>query len=408
MLDYCVVGGGIVGLATALELLERYPGAAIVLLEKHADIATQQTGHNSGVIHAGIYYRADSLKARLCRAGDKATKAFCTANNIPFRQIGKLVVATDQKEEDGIHGLQANAAINGIDARVLTQSELSRLEPNVSGVAALQVLSSGIVDYKAVTRTMRALFEAKGGSVIFNAPVTAIHEESGHVRIMARNQEWRCRQLVCCAGLQADRVAKLSGLDIDFQIVPFRGEYYTITPAKRDIVKHMIYPVPDPALPFLGVHLTPMMDGSLIAGPNAVLSFARENYNRYAFDSRDVAEYLRFPGFWKVVIKNLRSGLDEMHRSVSRKAYLESCRKYCPSLVLGDLQGYRSGIRAQAVGRDGTLIHDFLFQQSQRMLHVCNAPSPAATSAIPIAKMIVDRLETSAAQTPVTSVSGHA
>ncbi|NGM86130.1 L-2-hydroxyglutarate oxidase [Parapusillimonas sp. SGNA-6] len=393
MLDYCVVGGGIVGLATALELLERHPNAAIVLLEKEGDIATQQTGHNSGVIHAGIYYRANSLKAQLCRAGEKATKAFCRANNIPFQQIGKLVVATNRKEEEGMHDLKANAALNGIDTQVLNRCELSRLEPNIAGVAALQVPTSGIVDYKAVTKAMSALFEAKGGSIVLNSPVTAIHEESRLVRVTARDHEWRCGQLVVCAGLQADRVARLAGLDIDFQIVPFRGEYYTIASAKRDVVKHMIYPVPDPALPFLGVHLTPMTDGSLIAGPNAVLSLARENYSRYGFNLHDVMDYLRFPGFWKVVIKNLRSGMEEMYRTVWRRAYLESCRKYCPSLTLGDLQGYRSGIRAQAVERNGSLIHDFLFHQSSRMLHVCNAPSPAATSAIPIAKMIVDRLE---------------
>ncbi len=392
MLDYCVIGGGIVGLATAIELLQKHPGSKIMLLEKEAAVASHQTGHNSGVIHAGIYYPAGSLKAQLCRDGEIATKEFCAANGVTFDTIGKLVVATSQVEMERLDALKSNAYANGVKATLLTKSELLKREPMITGLAALHVPGSGIVDYKSVAQAMRAKFERLGGLTALGTHVDGIHEDDQYVSVRAGQRNWRSRQLVVCAGLQADRLAVLSGAHIDFQIVPFRGEYYSIAPAKRKIVRHMIYPVADPALPFLGVHLTPTIDGPLIAGPNAVLSLAREKYKRFGINAKDVSEYLRFPGFWKVAHEHMRSAAGELYRSLSKTAYLKSCQKYCPALTASDLGEYRSGIRAQAVTRSGKLVHDFLFHQTPRTLHVCNAPSPAATSAIPIARMIVERL----------------
>lgn len=392
MLDYCVIGGGIVGLATAIELQQMHPASKIMLLEKEVGVAAHQTGHNSGVIHAGIYYPVGSLKARLCRDGEIATKEFCSANGVPFNTIGKLVVATSRAEMERLDALARHASANGIPASLLTRSELLKREPMITGLAALHVPASGIVDYKHVAQAMQARFEQLGGVTALGVHVDGINEDEHYVSVQAGQRKWRSRQLVVCAGLQADRMAALSGVEIDFQIIPFKGEYYSIAPAKRNIVRHMIYPVADPALPFLGVHLTPTMDGSLLAGPNAVLSLARENYQRFGASGKDVSEYLRFPGFWKVIHENLRSGAGELYRSLSKAAYLKSCQKYCPSLTESDLGEYRSGIRAQAVTRSGKLVHDFLFHQTARTLHVCNAPSPAATSAIPIARMIVERL----------------
>lgn len=390
--DYCVVGSGIVGLATAAELLRREPGARLLVLDKEARPAVHQTGHNSGVIHAGIYYQPGSLKARLCREGAEATKAFCTRHGIAFEECGKLLVATDDLEMERMEALAGRAAQNGIAFERLGRSRLGEAEPAVTGLGALLVPSTGIVDYRAICAAMAGEIAEGGGAIAFGMPVSAIREDEAGVTVIAGGETFRAGRLVVCAGLQSDRLARLAGLDIDFRIVPFRGEYYTLPAAKADIVRHLIYPIPDPELPFLGVHLTRMIDGSVTVGPNAVLGFAREGYPKGSVDWRDVAAMAAFPGFWRVIAGNLRSGIDEFRGSLLKRHYLEKCRKYCPSLTLADLTKPGAGIRAQAVRRDGTLIHDFLFVASERMLHVCNAPSPAATSAIPIGSMIVDRL----------------
>ncbi|WP_459675911.1 L-2-hydroxyglutarate oxidase [Acidisoma sp. 7E03] len=389
--DVCIIGGGIVGLATARAVLLRHPGTRVLLLEKEATLGRHQTGHNSGVIHAGIYYKPGSLKADLCRRGAEATKAFCQSHGIPFRTPGKLVVATDELELSRLAALATNAAENGIAFEHLTAAELSAREPEVRGLGAIFVPSSGIVDYRAVCRAMAAEIVAAGGEIATNVVVDRIEEGSAAVTVGAGPRRWAAARLIACAGLQSDRLAKRAGLAITHQIIPFRGEYYRLRPEKSGLVSHLIYPVPDPDLPFLGIHLTPMIDGSLTVGPNAVLGLSREGYPRLAASLPDIAAYLRFPGFWRVMRQHLASGIGEMRRSLSKSLYLEACRRYCPNLTEADLLPHEAGIRAQAVMADGTLVHDFLFLSTARMLHVCNAPSPAATSAIPIAEMIVRR-----------------
>ncbi len=386
--DFCVIGGGIVGLATALELGRVRPGSSVLVLEKEAGLARHQTGHNSGVIHAGIYYKPGSLKADLCRRGAEATKAFCDQHGIHYETRGKLVVATDARELSRMKDLAANARLNGIAIEELDAAELRRREPNVAGLGALFTPTTGIVDYVRICDAMGDLVRAAGGIILFDTQVDAIREEAGIVTVAARGQSWQARRLVACAGLQSDRIARLAGLAIDHQVIPFRGEYYDVAVQKRDLVHHLIYPVPDPALPFLGIHLTPMIDGGLTVGPNAVLGFAREGYEKLSFDLRDVATFAGFAGFWRVMARNWRSGLSEGRNSLIKARYLAECRKYCPGLTLEDLVPREAGIRAQAVTRDGALVQDFLFFKTDCMLHVGNAPSPAATSAIPIAQMI--------------------
>ncbi len=389
--DFIVIGGGIVGLATARELLATHPGAAVAVLEKEAGPARHQTGHNSGVIHAGIYYKPGSLKAQLCREGAQATKDFCTEHGIPFETRGKLVVATNPLELQRMVQLRENAAANGIHVDTLDAAELKRREPNVAGIGALFVAESGIVDYRQVCAALAEDIRRAGGELSYGVQVEAIAETGNAVTVSGGGKSWQSKRLIVCGGLQSDRLARMAGLTIDYQVVPFRGEYYALPESRRNLVRHLIYPVPDPALPFLGIHLTPMIDGALTLGPNAVLGFAREGYPRLSVNLADIWSYLTFPGFWRVMGKNWRSGLSEGRNSLFRSRYLEECRKYCPALTLDDLLPREAGIRAQAVLRDGTLVHDFLFVETARMLHVCNAPSPAATSVLPIARMIARR-----------------
>ncbi len=389
--DYCVIGGGIVGLATARALLEARPGSSIVILEKESGLARHQTGHNSGVIHSGIYYAPGSLKAELCRRGALATKSFCQQHSIPFEVCGKLLVATNPLESQRMDALFERARKNSVEVERLDAAELRRREPNIVGTGALFIEATGIVDYKQVCEAMGRMAIAAGAEIVFDACVSKIEETANNVAVSAGERQWTARQLIACGGLQSDRLAKLAGLKIDHQIVPFRGEYYRLPASKNAIVRHLIYPIPDPDLPFLGVHLTRMIDGSITVGPNAVLGFAREGYPKFSFRLKDVAEYGAFGGFWRTIAAHLKSGMLEMRNSLWKPGYLEQCRKYCPDLKLDDLLPATAGIRAQAVMRDGTLVHDFLFVQTERMLHVCNAPSPAATSAIPIGEMIAEK-----------------
>ncbi|CAI9008391.1 L-2-hydroxyglutarate dehydrogenase [Pseudomonas chlororaphis] len=390
--DYCIIGGGIVGLATAMALLERQPGASLLILEKENVLARHQTGHNSGVIHAGIYYAPGSLKADLCKRGAQATKDFCTQHQIKFEVCGKLLVASTPLEVERMHALYERSQQNGLKVEQLDAKELQRREPNIVGLGGLFLDATGIVDYKQVCEAMARVIQKAGGEVQLQTRVRAIVETADQVTISSDDKVWNARQLVACAGLQSDRLAALAGVRIDHQIIPFRGEYFRLPAAKNNIVNHLIYPIPDPELPFLGVHLTRMIDGSVTVGPNAVLGLGRENYRKFSVNWRDVAEYATFPGFWKTIWNNLGSGTTEMKNSLFKRGYLEQCRKYCPSLEVDDLLPYEAGIRAQAVMRDGTLVHDFLFAETPRMVHVCNAPSPAATSAIPIGQMIAERI----------------
>ncbi|WP_067863454.1 L-2-hydroxyglutarate oxidase [Nocardia shimofusensis] len=400
MYDFCVIGGGIVGVATAHELLSRNPGASVVLVEKADRLGAHQTGHNSGVIHSGIYYEPDSLKARLCRAGARWTTEFAREHGIEHRICGKLLVATDAVEHERMLALHERSITNGVRVELLDAAELRRREPHVTGLGALFVPGTGIVDYRAITEALAGRVRALGGTVVLDAPVTAITETDEHVTVESTAstagpaRRWTARTLVVCAGLQADRMARLAGLDIGLRIVPFRGEYYQLPPERADLVNTLIYPIPDPSLPFLGVHLSPTVDGALTVGPNAVLGLSREGYRKGSVDLRDLRDILTFPGMRRVARTHLRTGARELRNSLFKRGYLAECRKYCPELTVGDLRPRPAGIRAQAVLPDGTLVHDFLIERTPRSIHVLNAPSPAATSAVPIARYIVDRLRT--------------
>lgn len=390
--DLCVIGAGIVGLASAFQFARTHPGASIVVLEKEQSVGLHQTGHNSGVIHSGIYYAPGSFKAKLCRQGVSETITFCQAHNIPYVTCGKLLVATNEAERIRMDHLFERAQANGVEVEKLDAKELHLREPNITGIGALFVPSTGIVDYKQICRAMAQDLRQSDVEIVTGAAVTSIAESSDFVTVIAGSRTFKTRHLISCAGLQSDRLARLAGIETDFQIVPFRGEYFRLPSEKNGIVNALIYPVPDPDLPFLGIHLTRMIDGSITVGPNAVLGWSREGYKKFSFSWNDTASFFGFPGFWRVMRKHLKSGVTEMRNSLSKSRYLAECRKYCPSLQIEDLLPYEAGIRAQAVLRDGTLVHDFLFKQTPRMLHVCNAPSPAATSALPIGRMIVDKL----------------
>ena len=389
--DFIIVGGGIVGVSTALSLIKKHPSKKILLLEKEESFATHQTGHNSGVIHAGVYYEPGSLKAEFCREGLKETIKFCTAHKIPFDQCGKLLVATNDLELERMKKLYERCKANQIDVEILDQQKLNETEPKIVGIGAILVKSTGIVDYKLITKKMSEQFESLGGEFLLNTEVINLKEDKERIQVITSSETISSEYLICCAGLMADRVAKLLDIKIDFQIIPFRGEYYKLKDKHNSLVKHLIYPIPDPNLPFLGVHLTKMIDGSITVGPNAVLGFKREGYKRLNFNIRDSIQFLSFKGFHKVIKKNLKSGLYEMKNSIFKRGYLKEVQKYSPQINLKDLQPYPAGIRAQAVLEDGTLVHDFLFAESKRSIHVCNAPSPAATSAIPIGKYITEK-----------------
>lgn len=392
MYDFIIIGGGILGMSTAMQLKRAWPERRMLLLEKEAGPARHQTGHNSGVIHAGVYYTPGSLKARFCLEGNRATKAFCDEHGIAYDTCGKLLVATSELEMERMQALWERTAANGLTREWLSAGELAEREPNITGLGGIFVPSSGIVDYAAVTRAMAAEFERMGGEIRYGAEVTALEERRQEVVVGSRAGEFSGRYLISCSGLMADRVVRLLGQEPGFTICPFRGEYYQLPEKHNGIVNHLIYPIPDPAMPFLGVHLTRMIDGSVTVGPNAVLAFKREGYRRRDVSLGDMARMFSDPGILKVLGRNLRPGLTEMKNSLHKRGYLELVRKYCPSLTLGDLEPYPAGVRAQAVSRDGKLVDDFLFVNTRRTVNVGNAPSPAATSALPIGAHIVDKV----------------
>jgi len=391
--DITLIGGGIVGVATAWKLKQCYPDASILLIEKESSLSRHQTGHNSGVIHAGVYYKPGSLKAEFCKQGAAQTIEFCRKHDLPYKQCGKLLVATNMVEYERMEALETRCIQNEIKVERLSEHELKKREPNIKGIAALLVPATGITDYKKITSKMAELFISLGGVIKLGFEVKALRETSKSIQIKTGINTINAKYVVACGGLMADRLAKMLNIDIDFQIVPFRGEYYQLPSKYNQIVTHLIYPIPDPALPFLGVHLTRMIDGSVTVGPNAVLGWKREGYGSFNLDLKDSLEMIRFPGFWKVVTNNVKSGLSETIDSFYKPGYLKRVRKYCPILTLSDLIPYPAGIRAQAVKTDGSLVHDFLFAESERSLHVCNAPSPAATSAIPISKYLCQKIE---------------
>ena len=391
--DVVVIGGGIVGLSTAMQLTERYPGMSVAVLEKEPELASHQTGRNSGVIHAGVYYAPGSLKARFCREGVVATEHFCDEHGIPYEQCGKLLVATDRDELPRMDALFERAQQNGIVIEKLDQMEVARREPRIRSLGGLWSPTTGIVDYGRIARAMAEVVRDRGGAILTNPEVQHIEEAPSGVVLETARDRVRARQVISAAGLQADRLARMAGVETDFRIVPFRGEYYRLGPDKNDIVQSLIYPIPDPELPFLGVHLTKMIGGYVTVGPNAVLAFAREGYTFGDVNVNDLLEMARYSGFRKVVKANLKSGVQEMAGALVKARYLALCQRYCPELELEDLQPYRAGVRAQAVLPDGTMVHDFLIGETARTIHVLNAPSPAATSAIPIGKHIIGLAE---------------
>ncbi|GGM47851.1 hydroxyglutarate oxidase [Longimycelium tulufanense] len=386
-----VVGGGIVGLAVAHELAVRR-GIAVTVLEKEARWGAHQTGHNSGVVHAGLYYRPGSHKARMAVAGSRSIVGFARENGVPVEVCGKLVVATGEAELPQLATLARRAERNGVPARWISTAEALEYEPEVSCVAALRVESTGIVDYGGVCRAFADRLAERGNELRTNAEVLGIRGRNGSVELATANGVVRADALVNCAGLHSDRVALLAGLRPKARVVPFRGEYFELRPERRHLVRGLIYPVPDPALPFLGVHLTRMIDSSVHAGPNAVLALRREGYRWRDISARDIAEVVRFPGTWRLARRYLRTGVSEVVRSMSRKRFAASLARLVPAIRQADLVRAEAGVRAQAMLPDGSLVDDFLFEIAPRQVHVLNAPSPAATASLEIARHVADRV----------------
>ncbi|MEZ9408516.1 L-2-hydroxyglutarate oxidase [Vibrio lentus] len=394
--DYIIVGGGIVGVSTAWQLQQAYPDKSILLVEKERGFAQHQTGHNSGVIHAGVYYAPGSLKADFCKRGVERTIAFCSQHDIPVENCGKLLVATNEQEVDRMNALYQRCHDNDIDVDLLDQAQLKLAEPNITGLGAIYVKTTSIVDYKKVTEVMAQEFVEAGGKLSLGTEVIMADELEDEVQLTCKmdgqTHQLNSRFLITCSGLMADRMTSMLGIETDFQIVPYRGEYYQLDAKHNQVVNHLIYPIPDPELPFLGVHLTRMIDGSITVGPNAVQGWKREGYGKLNFSFKDTWQMLSFVGFWKVTANNLKTGLVEFKNSWWKPGYLKLVNKYCPSITVSDFKPYPAGIRAQAVLKDGTLVHDFLFAESPRSLNVCNAPSPAATSAMPIGEYICTKV----------------
>lgn len=390
--EFTVIGAGIVGAATALELIRRKPDSDICLLEKEPEAARHQTGRNSGVVHAGVYYEPGSLKARFCREGVQATRDFCREHRLPYLTTGKLIVATDPQETERLDALFERCRQNGLEPQHLDAGALLELEPAITGDRAILVSETGITDYARVCEAMIREFGERGGKVFTGEAVLDIREAPERVHLRTTRRSLETGRLVVCAGLMADRLAAMQGLSTRFRTVPYRGEYFRLKPEFDDLIRHLVYPVPDPSLPFLGVHLTRTVDGPVTVGPNAVQAFKREGYGKHAFSLRDTAAMLTYPGWWRLSLRHAGAGFKEMANSIWKRGYLRQVRKYCPRIGLDDLLPHPPGIRAQAVGPDGTMIHDFLLERTARSLHVCNAPSPAATSAIPIGRHIADEL----------------
>lgn len=393
MWDFIIVGGGILGFSTAMQLQKAYPEKRILVLEKESGPAQHQTGHNSGVIHAGVYYTPGSLKAKFCLEGNRATREFCDQHNVTYDICGKLLVATNAVEKQRMEALWERTAANGLEREWLEANALKEREPNITGVAGIFVPSSGIVNYAEVTQAMAAEFERLGGQIHYDNCVTNLDERTNDVVVTTQHDTFTSRYLVSCSGLMADRVIRMLGKDPGFTICPFRGEYYLLPERHNRIVNHLIYPIPDPTMPFLGVHLTRMIDGTVTVGPNAVLALKREGYRKQDMSLTDMGQMFTHPGILKVLGKHLKPGLLEMKNSLYKRGYLSLVRKYCPNLTAEDLTPYPAGVRAQAVSNDGKLVDDFLFVNTRRTVNVGNAPSPAATSALPIGAHIVEQVK---------------
>ena len=386
--DIAIIGGGIVGLGTALALSER-TGARLVVLEAEGKLAQHQTGHNSGVIHSGLYYKPGSLTARTCADGREFMYRYCAENGIAHERCGKVVVATEERELPALAELERRGLANGLKGiRRLTPAEIREHEPHVAGIAGLFVAETGIVDYKQVAESYATRVRHHGGHVWLEAKLVGFRRSGSEFVLTTTQGEITCRSLVNCAGLQSDRVARLCGVDPGLQIIPFRGEYYDLVPERWGLVRNLIYPVPDPRFPFLGVHFTRMIHGGVEAGPNAVLAFRREGYTRSSFRARDVLQMLGYRGFWRMARKYYDMGMAEMYRSYSKRAFLKALQRLIPELRWADIHPAGAGVRAQAVDPDGKTVDDFRIVEAERMVHVLNAPSPAATASISIGRTI--------------------
>ena len=384
-----VIGGGIVGLATAMAMVDlRRP---IIVVEAESRLGVHQTGHNSGVIHSGLYYRPGSLKARLCVQGREALYDFCERRGVPYERCGKVVVATDGFERSVLSKLEQRGRENGLDGlRMLDPASLGEHEPHAAGVAALHVPETGIVDFGRVVEAMADAVREAGHRVVTDARVMRVRRESDGLVLETTRGAVRCRYLVNCAGLESDRVALMCGVDPRLWIVPFRGEYYELVPGRRHLARNLIYPTPDPELPFLGVHFTRMINGGVEAGPNAVLAFSRRGYSRLSFSPADMLGTALYPGFWRMSRRNWRMGIGEMRRSLSKGAFVKALQRLVPDVRRQDVRRCGAGLRAQAVEPDGRLVDDFRIRVADRMIHVLNAPSPAATASISIGRHIAE------------------
>jgi L-2-hydroxyglutarate oxidase len=388
--EITIIGGGIVGTATALSILNKKP-VKLLLLEAESYLAAHQTGNNSGVIHSGLYYKPGSLKALNCTKGREMMYTFCEEHNIPFDRCGKIVVATNKEEIPALNMLEERGKANGLSGfRRISSGQIKEYEPYANGIDGLFVPQTGIVDYVAVTNKYAELIKSQGGEIKTDSRITSVVGGKTDIVLLTNNEEYKTKFVVNCAGLYSDRVAKLCGVDPKLQIIPFRGEYYKIRKEGEYLVKNLIYPVPDPQFPFLGVHFTRMIKGGIEAGPNAVLAFKREGYKKTDFSVRDIIEMKLYPGFWKMAAKYYKMGFEEFRRSFSKDLFVKSLQKLIPDIQYEDIEVGGAGVRAQALESTGKLVDDFRIVEAERMIHVLNAPSPAATASLSIGETIAE------------------
>lgn len=392
MYDFIIIGGGIIGLSTGMSICKRFPNAKLAIIEKEDCIANHQTGNNSGVIHSGIYYKPGSFKARFAREGNKSMTDFCEEYNIDHDKCGKVIVATNEEELKQLENLHERGKQNNLDVEKIDSQKLKEIEPHVNGVGAIRVPQAGMVDYKQVSEKFAEIIKQNDGEIFLNTEVNKIQENSNDVYIETNRGQFTTNIMINCTGLQSDRIANLTGYKPDMKILPFRGEYFKLKKEKRYLVKNLVYPVPNPKFPFLGVHFTRMIDGEVEAGPNAVLSFKREGYKKTDLNVKDFLDSVTYPGLWKLGRKFMKEGIDEYVRSFSKKQFTKSLQKLVPEIQEDDLISAPAGVRAQAIKNDGTMVDDFHIIMGKRSVHICNAPSPAATASIEIGNEIVNRL----------------